>query len=83
MKLEVTTPDESVGDIINDLQQRRAIINQTHVRGRNTIVEAEAPLAGLFGYSNAVKSLSQGHASFSMEPFAYKPAPKEVLDSFM
>lgn len=83
MKLEVTAPDENVGDIISDLQQRRAMINQTYVRGRNTIIEAEAPLVNLFGYSNAVKSLSQGHASFSMEPFTYKPAPKEVLEGFI
>ncbi|MDO4575267.1 MAG: elongation factor G [Planctomycetia bacterium] len=83
MKLEVTAPNENVGDIISDLQQRRAVVNQTYVRGRNKIVEAEAPLVGLFGYANAVKGLSQGHATFSMEPFTYKPAPKEVLESFI
>ena len=83
MKVEVTTPDECVGGIIGDLQQRRAQINQTYVRGRSTIIEAEAPLATLFGYANDVKGLSQGHASFTMEPFTYRPAPKEVMDSFI
>ncbi len=83
MKLEVTTPEESVGGIIGDLQQRRAQINQTFIRGRNTVIEAEAPLAALFGYANDVKSLSQGHATFTMEPLTYRTAPKEVMESFM
>ncbi len=83
MKVEVTAPEESVGSIIGDLQQRRAQVNQTYVRGRNTVIEAEAPLAKLFGYANDVKGLSQGHASFTMEPLTYRPAPKEVMESFM
>ena len=83
MKLDITTPEEHLGDIVSDLQQRRAIITHTQPRGRNTIIEAEAPLANLFGYSSAIRSLSQGRATCSMEPSAYGPAPKEVLSSFM
>ncbi|MDO4569604.1 MAG: elongation factor G [Planctomycetia bacterium] len=83
MKLEVTSPEENVGSIIGDLKQRRAIIHQTYVRGKLSVIEAEAPLAKLFGYGDDIKSLSQGHATFSMEPCSYRPAPKEVLDSFM
>ncbi|MDO4550736.1 MAG: elongation factor G [Planctomycetia bacterium] len=82
MKVEVTTPDECVGDIVNDLLQRRAVINHTFMRGKNTVIDADAPLENLFGYSNAVRSLSQGRASFTMEPHTYGPAPKEVMDSF-
>jgi elongation factor G len=82
MKLEITTPEENLGDIVADLQQRRAVITETHVRGRNTIVGALAPLASLFGYANAIRSLSQGRASCSMEPSAYGPAPQDVADSF-
>jgi elongation factor G len=83
MRLEVTTPEEHLGDIINDLQQRRAIITRTETRGPNVVLEAEAPLASMFGYSMAVRSLSQGRASFSMEPLKYGPAPAEVQQSFM
>ncbi|HWB00379.1 MAG TPA: elongation factor G [Pirellulales bacterium] len=83
MKLEIITPEEHLGDIVSDLQQRRATITNTVPRGRNTTIAAEAPLANLFGYSSAIRSLSQGRASCSMEPAAYGPAPKEVLDSFM
>jgi elongation factor G len=83
MALEVTTPDEHLGDVINDLQQRRAIITSTQNRGAITVVDAEAPLAAMFGYSMAVRSLSQGRASFSMEPLKYGPAPQEVREGFL
>lgn len=83
MRLEVSVPDEYVGDIVSDLQQRRAVITRTHARGRNmTVIEAQAPLANLFGYSNAMRGLSQGRASCTMEPATYGPAPPEVLQSF-
>jgi len=83
MKLDILTPEQHLGDIVSDLQQRRAIITHTQARGRNTVIEAEAPLANLFGYSSAIRSLSQGRATCSMEPAAYGPAPKDVLESFM
>ncbi|MDR3182748.1 MAG: elongation factor G [Planctomycetaceae bacterium] len=83
MKLEVTTPDDYVGDIVGDLQQRRGLVTQTEVRGHLTVIEAEAPLANLFGYTSAIRGLSQGRASNSMEPLTYGPAPPEVVKSFM
>ncbi len=82
MKLEVTTPEDHLGDVINDLQQRRAIINSTETRGGMTVLEAEAPLSAMFGYSAAVRSLSQGRASFSMEPLKYGPAPANIQEGF-
>jgi elongation factor G len=82
MKLEVSTPDDHVGDLINDLQQRRAIINDQESRGGRTVIHAQAPLEKLFGYSSAMRSLSQGRASCSMEPSTYSPAPDEVLQRF-
>ncbi len=83
MNLEISTPDEHVGDLVGDLQQRRAIIHQTQSRGRLTVLHAEAPLAELFGYSSAMRSLSQGRASCSMEPSGYAAAPDEVLRKFL
>jgi elongation factor G len=83
MRLEISTPDEHVGDLVGDLQQRRAIIHQTDSRGGRTVLHAEAPLANLFGYSSAMRSLSQGRASCSMEPSTYGPAPEEVLAKFL
>ncbi len=83
MKLEITTPDDYLGDFISDLQQRRGIITRTFHRGPSTVIEAQAPLANLFGYSGAMRGLSQGRASSSMEPAAYGPAPADVLQGFM
>ena len=83
MKMEISTPDEYVGDIVSDINQRRGIVTQTHNRGKLTIVEAETPLSNLFGYSSAMLSLTKGRASSSMEPFKYRPAPPDVLKSFM
>ena len=83
MRLEVTVPEEHLGEIMGDLQQRRAIITRTHIRGRNTVIEAYAPLANLFGYSSAMRGLSQGRATCTMEPHSYGPAPAEVLETFL
>ena len=82
MKLDISTPDEYVGEFVGDLQQRRAVIANTENRGRLTFIEARAPLSELFGYSSAVRSLSQGLAGWSMEPHEYAPAPPSVGESF-
>jgi elongation factor G len=83
MRLQITTPEEHLGDFISDLQQRRAVITHTGHRGKNVVIEAEAPLATLFGYSSAMRGLSQGRATCTMEPSAYGPAPAEVRESFV
>ena len=79
----MTVPEENLGDIVSDLQQRRAMITRTQSRGQTTVIEAQAPLANLFGYSNAMRGLSQGRATCTMEPSSYGPAPQEVLDGFL
>jgi len=83
MKVEVTVPEDHLGDVINDLQQRRSIITATEIRGGATVLTAEAPLAGMFGYSAAVRSVSQGRASFTMAPLKYGPAPAETAEAFV
>jgi elongation factor G len=80
MKLEVVTPDDYLGNITGDLTARRAEITGTHQRGRLTAIEGRAPLERMFGYSTAVRSLSQGRASYSMEPLEYAPAPEKLLE---
>jgi elongation factor G len=83
MRLEVHTPEENLGDIVSDLQQRRAVIQRTATRGDTTVIEAHAPLANLFGYASAMRGLTQGRATCTMEPHTYGPAPDEVLQAFM
>ena len=82
MKLDIVTPEEYLGDFVGDLQQRRAVIAKTDHRGKMTTIEAHAPLKELFGYSSAMRSLSQGRAGASIEPLRYDPAPPEVLKAF-
>jgi elongation factor G len=83
MKLEVVTPDDYFGSIHSDLMSRRAIIVGTEQRGDLQAIAAEVPLAMMFGYSTHVRSLSQGRASYSMEPLKYAVAPPEVLKEMM
>ena len=82
MKLTISTPDDYLGDFVGDLQQRRATIAKTENRGNTTFIEAHAPLKELFGYSSAMRSLSQGRAGCSMEPLKYAPAPPEVVREY-
>ncbi|HWL10885.1 MAG TPA: elongation factor G [Planctomicrobium sp.] len=83
MKLEVVTPSEFVGNIQGDLNQRHAKIFASEHREHLTALQAEVSLAKMFGYSSHVRSLSQGRASFSMEPLKYDLAPKSVLDEML
>jgi len=79
MKLEVVTPPDFVGNIQADLNIRHARIFGSEQRGHLTVLDAEVPLANMFGYSTHVRSLSQGRASYSMEPLKYDVAPDSVL----
>src|SRR4051794_1480758 len=81
MKLEVVTPEDYLGNITADLSSRRALIDRTFTRGKLMVIEARAPLEKMFGYSTAVRSLSQGRASYSMEPLEYAAAPDSLLES--
>ncbi|XZE18246.1 elongation factor G [Pirellulaceae bacterium SH449] len=82
MKMDITTPPDYLGEIVGDIQQRRGLIERTEARGAVTTVWALAPLKELFGYSSAIRSLSQGRAGCSMEPHGYQVAPKEDAEAF-
>jgi elongation factor G len=81
MRLEIVTPEEYLGGIAADLSSRRALIDRTSARGRLMVIDARAPLEKMFGYSTAVRSLSQGRAGYTMEPLEYAAAPESLLDS--
>ena len=83
MRLEVTVPNEYLGDVTGDLSARRAEIEHVHSRGKLAVVEARVPLAKMFDYSDKIRSLTQGRAGWSMEPKDYDAAPDEVLRSFL
>jgi elongation factor G len=81
MRLEIVAPEEYLGGITADLSSRRALIEHTSSRGKLMVVEARVPLEKMFGYSTAVRSLSQGRASYSMEPLEYAAAPDSMLEA--
>jgi elongation factor G len=83
MKVQVTTPDEYLGSITGDLNRRRGMIVETEQRGVARIITAEAPLSEMFGYSTAARGLSQGRASYTMEPLDYRPVPDSVAKAVL
>jgi len=80
MRLEARTPLEYMGDIIRDLNSRRAIIDESIADQNPAVLRARAPLARLFGYSSIIRSLSQGRATFSLEPQEFRKVTKEDQD---
>ncbi len=83
MKLEIQTPDEYCGNIVNDLNGRRAEISDMVVHGDMRIIRGVVPLAEMFGYSTTIRSLSQGRATFTLEPHAYAEAPASARPSWV
>jgi elongation factor G len=80
MKVEVTTPEDYVGDVIGDLNSRRGMIQGTDQRGNAQVIIAMVPLANMFGYVNTLRSMSQGRANFHMEYDHYEAVPQAVAD---
>ena len=79
MKVENSTPEEYQGDIMGDLSRRRATIKGIEHKHGLSVVDAEVPLAEMFGYSTAIRSLSKGRSSYSMEPSHFEQVPAQVL----
>jgi elongation factor G len=83
MKVEVTTPDEYQGDLLGDISRRRGHIVNIEAKSGQTILNAQVPLAEMFGYATAIRSLSKGRASYSMEPLTFEQVPKGVLGTIL
>lgn len=83
MKLEVSTPEEFMGDVIGDLSSRRAQIQGTETRGPLTIINAHGPLAEFRGYATSLRSISKGRASFYMEPSHYEEVPENIAEKII
>lgn len=83
MKIEVTTPEEYMGEVIGDLNSKRAVIKEMKDRAKTKVIDGEVPLSSMFGYATSIRSLSQGRASFSMEFSHYQEAPQMVVDKIL
>jgi elongation factor G len=83
MKVELTTPDEYQGDLIGDVTRRRGMIISIEAKSGQTIVNANVPLSEMFGYATAIRSLSKGRASYSMEPLTFEQVPNSILEKIL
>jgi len=78
MAAEVVTPEQYFGDVVNDLTTRRAqIVEVTATSAGARTIELRVPLANMFGYATALRSLTQGRATYTMEPDRYQPVPED------
>merc|ERR1711988_1295576 len=75
MKVEVTTPEESMGDVIGDINSRRGMVAELAKRGNMKVVKARVPLANMFQYVSSLRSATKGRASYSMELDDYEAVP--------
>jgi elongation factor G len=80
MKVEVVTPEQFFGDIMGDINSRRGLVLSTSDRGTAKVVLAHVPLSEMFGYATDMRSMTQGRASYSMEPSHYAKVPKNKAD---
>ena len=78
MQLEITTPEEHLGDVLADLNTRRGQVTDMTARDALRLIQATVPLAGLFGYATTLRSLSKGRASYSMEPSRFEIVPPAI-----
>ncbi|HOS41537.1 MAG TPA: elongation factor G [Spirochaetota bacterium] len=83
MKLEVVVPDEYTGDVINDLNSRRGKMERLDMRAGLKIIDAHVPLSEVFGYATAVRSLTQGRASYTLQFSHYDVVPRNVMEGIV
>ncbi|QCE35690.1 elongation factor G [Acetobacteraceae bacterium] len=83
MDVEITTPNEHVGDVVGDLNRRRGIIQNQETMGSTVLVRSQVPLKEMFGYISHLRSATKGRASFTMQFHHYSAVPKNVADEIM
>ncbi|MCM8832456.1 MAG: elongation factor G [Candidatus Omnitrophica bacterium] len=83
MEVEVVTPEEFMGDVIGNLNARRGKIERVEKRGKLQVIKSFVPLAGMFGYSTDLRSLSQGRATYTMQFASYEPVPNNLRDDII
>ncbi|KJJ84777.1 translation elongation factor 2 (EF-2/EF-G) [Candidatus Omnitrophus magneticus] len=83
MRLEVTTPDDYLGDVIGDMNMRRIKIEAIDQKITTKIITGAAPLAEMFGYATALRSLTQGRATYTMEPSFYKEVSRDIMEKII
>ena len=80
MDVEISTPIDYQGDIMGDLNRRRAIIGGMEAKDNTCTLKAQVPLAAMFGYMTDLRTVSSGRASYTMEPASFEPVPQAIVD---
>ncbi len=83
MKIEVVTPEEFMGDVLGDLNSKRAQIEHMFDRAKMKVIDAQVPLAEMFGYATSIRSMTQGRASFTMEFDHYAEVPAHIAQKII
>ena len=83
MRVEVTVPEEYMGDVIGDVNSRRGRMEGMDTRAGNQIIRAFIPLSEMFGYATDLRSKTQGRGTYAMEPSHYEEVPKSVLEQIV
>ena len=83
MKVEITVPEEYMGDVIGDVNSRRGRLEGMEPEGGNQVIRAFIPLSEMFGYATDLRSKTQGRGTYSMEPSHYEEVPKSILDTIV
>ena len=78
MAVEVTTPDDYMGDVIGDLSSRRGRVEGMDQRGSSHVIHAQVPLADMFGYATDLRSRTQGRATYTMQFHSYNEVPESI-----
>jgi elongation factor G len=83
MDVEVTTPEDYLGDVIGDLTSRRGRIGEMGTRGNTQIVSAQVPLSEMFGYATDLRSKTQGRATYTMQFSGYEQVPESLANEIV
>jgi elongation factor G len=83
MKVEVVTPEDYMGDVMGDLSRRRGLLQGSDDTPSGKVINAMVPLGEMFGYATAMRSMSQGRATFTMEFDHYAEAPTNIAEAVM
>ena len=83
MSIEVTTPEQYVGDIVSDICSRRGRVQGMEMKANLQTIEAEAPLSEMFGYATSLRSISSGRANYSMHFEKYIEVPFEIAENIL
>jgi len=83
MEVEVTTPDEYMGDVIGDLNSRRGKVEGMTQRGNSQVIRAQVPMSEMFGYATDLRSKTQGRATYSMQFHSYQDVPDSIADDIV